>query len=414
MRGRHWVWLGLLILGGAGLLGYRAATHSLGITTGTSHNEAFYRFTASYIVDKTEAVSMDVVVACNVEITGYKFGGASVKTDRTPTHFPIVTRNRHVVLVQIPNACDWGMRDKELSQEVFPAVQFIESADNLLFGVGYLTEDAYASPLSHLIFAGARIGTANRQEWVTWRQNAAREFVPTASMPEPWGYDARELNRKMGSDEWLISHGCWAMARFKIPDKLRGWVRTLWPERRPKYWHISARSGLREQVDQRLFLDGSLLYNGSPRMSYFFHSHGSDYARGLRRGRSLSTSKSVSDSADAVPELYPEMRSNSMDKWKTGGLGKSFATIWRLDYDEARRGFAYCYDNGSPLGHEAYLKDLASKPVKIIINDDPIDVDRVDKFGTYGLTDATDLVRSGAWAIFERDEYFFVANPFNF
>lgn len=149
----------------AGLFLLRSVTNPLSITTGTSSDSVYYRFTASYTVDKIETVSMDVVVGCRISVTGYKFGGSTVRVGRSPTHFPIRTKGNHVILVQIPNACSEFSYGKTVSDKVFPLVQWIESANDLRSGTAYATEDAYQNSSSRLIFNGATFSRATATDW---------------------------------------------------------------------------------------------------------------------------------------------------------------------------------------------------------------------------------------------------------
>lgn len=111
--------------------------------------------------------------------------------------------------------------------------------------------------------------------------------------------------------------------------------------------------------------------------------------------------------------MYPQLRSNRYDQWSNGKVPGD-KTVWQLDYRPEMRGFSYCYASGSPDGNEAYLTDLTSKPAVVLVGREAVDVDQTQKVGSTELTDATQLIKVGAWMIFERDEYFFADSNVSF
>ena len=401
MRGRHWVWLGLLILGGAGLLGYRAATHSLGITTGTSQNEVFYRFTASYTVDKTETVSMDVVVGCRIAVTGWKFGGSTVRVGRSPTHFPIRTKGSHVILVQIPNACSEFSYGKTVSDKVFPLVQWIESANDLRFGTAYATEDAYLNGSSRLGFNGAAFSRATADDWEVWRQSAEKDFAPTDAIREPWGFDSRELNQPDRGRGHYIARTCNAMARFRVPEQYREILRQYWPQERPIYWLASSTAGIQKTIYESLLRKP--IFDGFEYWDYVIFGGGNDYARGIRRrsgsGRIGAVAQEIQRNF-ALPELYPESRNGTAHRGEDA-LRLDDTTTYRLQFDPSVKGFAYCYLSAASLGPNLFARDGKWKAMDVAVNDVPVFIS--DHFDAFGIR-----VNSSRMIIVERDEYLFV------
>lgn len=363
MRARHWTWLGLLILGGLGLLGYHAATTSLGITTGTSRNEVFYRFTASYKVDKTEKNSIDIVVGCSVELTSFKSGDTSVRVSYSPSHFPVRTKNNHVILVQIPNRC-YEVRQNyaDLSHDVLPYVQWIESADDLLLGIGYMTEDAYESPLSRLTFEGVSLAKATHAEWQAWRAKAAEGFVPTEAILEPWGFDDRELNLRAPFTKHRFARSCAAMARFITPESVKTWLQSVWPTHNERYWYPDSFGGSRSEILQRLESHNGYLheYNGFP-LPYYRRQMADHKGIPLRR------------MGAAVREAYPVRRSYHGKTWPELAAFDP-TSVWQLDFQPQTLGFAYCDGRrvkpelkGDDIG--AFREYIKSFPAIALIND---------------------------------------------
>jgi hypothetical protein len=167
---------------------------------------------------KDEPVDFDIVVGCNVRRTGYKDGSSSVEVGMAPVVFGKRMPDNKGLVVRAPDACG-GRYIKEgwIPDDLLPVMVVYDDADTLAFGTAYMSEDAYASPLSALRFERATIAAATRQEFDAFRKEQTN-LVSRASWRSVMGYR------------------CHAYTRYRIPDAARELVRQAWPTDRPRYW----------------------------------------------------------------------------------------------------------------------------------------------------------------------------------
>ncbi|PLX37209.1 MAG: hypothetical protein C0606_11975 [Hyphomicrobiales bacterium] len=225
---------------------YRAA----GLTsTRVTLPGVFFRYKTVIRVDGTEDVVFDNVVACSTRITRSKANGSSVLAGMTPNLFIRRTKDNHAVLVTTPSICS-SVRGKEsrytFSREGFlpPAVVWFDDADDLTFGIAYVTQTAYESPKSRLEVISTYVGPATPEEFEAWydgprKENLAKqEWInpPPGTTRARWdafnAYGAKALATRGRA----FPIGCFGAQRFALTAEGSEIIRAFWPEDRPRYW----------------------------------------------------------------------------------------------------------------------------------------------------------------------------------
>ncbi|HET9395626.1 MAG TPA: hypothetical protein VFO36_06180, partial [Nitrospiraceae bacterium] len=199
-------------------------------------NGYFYRMRAAFEVKETgERLDFDYVVACNIRVTRWRDGGLSDDSTYSPRMVAKATAGGQAVVLRTLGACN-GLTSEngDIPSDILPLAVWFDTVDDLSRGLGYVSEDAYDSPISKLRFHGARIDRATRGEWERWRKQAAESYIEQGVLPGPWGYDYPESDPNI--DRYVSS--CQGYSRLKLPENLREKLRSLWPAERPRFWAL--------------------------------------------------------------------------------------------------------------------------------------------------------------------------------
>lgn len=158
-----------------------------------------------------------------------------------------------------------------------------ESVDDLTFGYGYASVDAYENPLSVLTFHKATVEPATREDWQAWRDKAVAEYKdPGGMMPGPWGYSngvKTSIDRVDNSNAFDspsdfrgIAATCDGVIRLKLPEKIREEIRKHWPAHRPRYWTIYGSSRDESKPDlNKIVASNASVINGKPAPGYAYY-----------------------------------------------------------------------------------------------------------------------------------------------
>src|SRR5579864_1028420 len=179
----------------------------------------------------------DIVVGCNVHIINYKGGGGSTyEVGLVPTVFGRRMYDGKALVVRPPSACRGETTaNGQVQPDLLPLIVVYDNADTLDFGVAYLSDDAYASPLSVLTFGGATIEKATRAEFDEFRRTQTN--VVTRELYHSTMGDAQQLGLTKVSGRF--AYACDAYGRFLIPEKARSVVQKYWPVDHPVYWQAT-------------------------------------------------------------------------------------------------------------------------------------------------------------------------------
>src|SRR5579864_3305914 len=194
----------------------------------------------------------DIVVGCNVHIINYKGGGGSTyEVGLVPTVFGRRMYDGKALVVRPPSACRGETTaNGKVQPDLLPLIVVYDNADTLDFGIAYLSEDAYESPLSVLTFGGATIEKATRAEFDEFRRtqvNAVKRELYHSAL------DSDRLLVQLGlprvSRNW--AHVCEGYIRYRLPDDVRGIAKQYWPEEKPEYWQTTLDA--ERNIEQAIF-----------------------------------------------------------------------------------------------------------------------------------------------------------------
>ncbi|MGJ5029032.1 hypothetical protein ACQR1I_19495 [Bradyrhizobium sp. HKCCYLS2038] len=292
----------------------------------------FYRVQANFEVKATrELLQFDYIVACNVRLTRWRDSSLSDDTIYSPKSMVVATSSGEAVMLRSLNLCSGLTSDNgDVPHDVLPLAIWFDDVSDLSVGVGYLTEDAYASRLSKLAFRGARFERSDRSAWEAWRKKSAQEYIQRGALPGPWGYDFP--NPAPENDAYVQT--CEAFQRIKIPSDLTVRFRELRPKDRPKFWAPTSRT--EENVIEGLVRMLSRSFApGSP-----------NSGQPLRSGRVVGATPHVASRwpTEVYPLLWPGLLSITPVK-KTPYDDREDRFVVNLDFRGGEmNGFAACQD----------------------------------------------------------------------
>ena len=354
---------------------------------------------------KGERQDFNIIVGCNVRQIRYKDNSSTYEVGLVPTVFGRRMSDGKGLVIRPPDACDGETTaNGGVQPDLLPVVVVYDDADTLTFGIAYLSEDAYDSPLSALKFAGATIETATQAEFDEFRRtetNLVKRESYHSNLESEAGLKRlgfMRLSRPFGSE-------CQGYLRFRVPGELRPLVRKHWPDGKPIYWRPDTYEAEREITSEiwgrkRLQSDRQ---TDPVRPWEAFTELLSDYANGLglatRTGGGLV---STTRGSRFPPSLYPATDDYQLHRWPEDRrqwssflAGKNVFVASDLDVRGGRmRGFAYCSAPVRPTAEEERLSTLAPIHQKSKVS-------RVD-----GKEVVSQRPAEPDW-IFERDEYVF-------
>lgn len=216
----------------------------------------FYRLEADFTLKETgEPVRFDYVVACG----GVIMNNPHTEPTAFRTHHPRILHQpvgEHAVLgLSTINMCDswkWasrmypdtGAREYvRIPDNIRPLAIWFDDVNDLSFGWGYATDDAYTSPLAKIEFNGAKLTPTDEGAWRAWRKLAQEQYVQRGALPGPWGFnfghDGIELTTEQqirGAGYGLAGGGCEAQGRVAVPQDVIEQAFASAPEGTGRYW----------------------------------------------------------------------------------------------------------------------------------------------------------------------------------
>ncbi len=150
----------------------------------------------------------------------YKDGSGTYEAGLIPTVYGRRMSDGQALVVRPPDACNGQTTaNGKVPPNFIPLMIVYDDADTLDFGIAYLSDDAYASPLSDLTFHEASIETATREEFDDFRENGSPNVVTRNTYHS---LSPREVLEKMGLREDLAGTSagvCFAYRRFRLPEE---------------------------------------------------------------------------------------------------------------------------------------------------------------------------------------------------
>lgn len=203
----------------------------------------FYRVEADFILKETgEPVRFDYVAGCG----GVVFSNAGTSGTSFMIHNPILMaqavgpEKQSALAIGTPDMCDnWSWKPpskylqdkygitKRIPDDFRPMAIWFDDVNDLSFGWGYKTDDAYESPLAKIEFLGASITRTDEAAWRAWREQAEAEYEQIGAIPGPWGYnyshDPIEIAEEIitrGKGYGIVGTRCIAQARIPVRQDL--------------------------------------------------------------------------------------------------------------------------------------------------------------------------------------------------
>ncbi len=399
MAQRRWL-LGLAILGALIWAANAFGLLDLSFTRSVEDHKVYYRLVAKY-QHANQIIDFDIVVGCGVRVTRYGDGGSSYDAFRDPVAYVKAIKGGAAVMQIVPSACLGETSENgKVPDDFLPGAVWFEHADDLSFGIAYVTEDAFESPRSQLKFLGAAIQPATRSDYIAFEPMAATNLIDPRPlftiMPPP---DIDKLRRHLGDSKALAkvrpSMDCRSMQRLHVSHPMqRAIIREYWPTSRPHYWMPSEQT--LKEIEKKIHLWNKMIVDGRPAGDYFhLNWHAANGFPTRAQGGRLYTKHKEWD--PLPPTVFP-LRTDEGIPWIT----KNHATATTLyrDIDIGKgmyQGFAYCYGS---INFEvpAYLNDSFQT--------------RVDGEPIFGETTDERMPRDRPWPFFERDEYFYFEDRF--
>src|SRR5579863_143722 len=177
----------------------------------------------------------DIVVGCNAHIINYKGGGGSTyEVGLVPTVFGRRMYDGKALVVRPPSACEGQTTaNGKVQPDLLPLIVVYDNADTLDFGIAYLSDDAYESPLSVLTFGGATIEKATRAEFDEFRRTQINVVTRSPFWTAIAGAGVlKQMQIERAPKPMALV--CEAYGRFRIPDTARTTIdQDYWPEEKP-------------------------------------------------------------------------------------------------------------------------------------------------------------------------------------
>lgn len=371
------------------LFGLPSFTKSVKVTTPGEDRGYYYRFKAN-LAYKGEPLSFDVVVGCHVRVTTYKDNDRTVEVGVAPMVYGLKMKDGRGVVVRPPEACSGETTENgRVPATLLPFVVTYENADAPWFGRAYLSEDAYASPISELKFFSATVSRATREDWLEWRRTEAPKNFVTYEL---LGINANNIwvHPRWKPGYRIMGSICTGFAWVRLPESVREAIRPFWPTSQPRYWfrNQDVESAFRAAAGFSTFVyqdpKRGPLFDGHRLLSYFGLPPSQPEVKFLSKDSAIGT-------------LYPAGSDLSFNRLDDSGElpaeitakpKKSFAEV---SVDPQLKGFAYC---DTPYPGIDNLPPTVSilQPHVDRIDGEPIN----DELGRWG--DAFDHA-------FERDEF---------
>ena len=330
-----------------------------GFRTSTTHVGSYFRYRIAFKVDGTEDLTIDNVIACSTRIRRSKAHGMSVLPGMTPNLFVKRTKDNHAILVTTPKLCSWARTnspEKNYTEEGFmpPAVVWFDDADDLTFGIAYVTKTAYASKKSRLELVSTYVGPATRQEFEAWydgprKQNLAKQDwinPPPGTTSKRWAAHNAYIRRARETKGRAFPGGCYGSHRFKLTPEAQAIIRSYWPADRPKYWTPSPDQW--DELYEAQFTGKAYFIGKGERVGSHFEFWTSYSSNSSPFGPNENKKNSI-DAGAWPAETYPTASSVGAPFLTEDSTNKEYYLKKIFFEDGTNDGFAWCYSGwGAP------------------------------------------------------------------
>jgi hypothetical protein len=338
----------------------------------TDDRGTYYRLKVK-LAYKGEPQDFDIVVGCNVRQIIYKDNSRTYEAGLIPTVFGRRMSDGKGLVVRPPNACQGQTTaNGKVQPDLLPVVVVYENAETLDFGIAYLSEDAYESPLSVLKFGGATIEKATRPEFDEFRRTQKNLITRSTYWTGAAGADVlKQMGIRPASKPF--ARMCEGYERYRLSGELRSLLRQYWPEEHPTYWVTTFDA--ERVIHQSIFNNRTILTSDGEddpgHRPWTFGDSAANLGMPTRGGGGLVSTVRGSQFA---PAYYPAASDYRLDKWPSNNEGwltyvASADKIADMHVDfrgGQTKGFAYCSVRAFP--DEALNAALSGKRVAALID----------------------------------------------
>ncbi|WP_370235992.1 MULTISPECIES: hypothetical protein [Henriciella] len=322
---------------------------------------SFYRMKADFIAkDSGEKISFDYVVGCGGTVQNYLHTTPSIVYDYAPTiMFEPLQNGGALGIVTIAMCQDWKWEvewsKSRIPDDLRPLAIWFEDANDLSFGWGYKTDDAYDSPLAQIEFLGASVEQTDEAAWRAWRAKAESKYVQVGALPGPWGYsDASRYLSYLDSIDanegyfGIVDPRCPAAGWVPVEQNYIDEIFAAAPSNVGRYWLVSdARNYASEELEE-MFDDREAFGSGEPLSSY--HQRDDPYLGSLSRNGGGHVQPLINESGSengyAYRDVFPLLpRSLAMPDATSPQEVYRQNILKVADY----KGFGACVSGGRPI-----------------------------------------------------------------
>lgn len=371
----------------------------------------FYRLKASYVT-AGENVDFNIVVGCSVTVTRHGDNSTSYDAFRDPVVFAKPTKGGGAIMQLSPNICNGATTaNGRIPQDFLPGAVLFDNRNDLSFGVGYLSEDAFESPKSKLKFLGATVEAASEKEWMEFQPIAAenlvdpsRFFMTPQALPSKAEIASHLWNREFLNDVFLGSLACKGIARFKIDrdPKVLARIRNIWPQENPQFWRSRGTSS--NELSPLLSDPAQSISSNGVSITQYFHKQMGLVGFPTRAG---GGGEANAQHHHLIPSPIFPVKSTDGIPWAGPELADPTHPIVRdLEIDGGRNlGLTYCYPRIFGYGDvgEMHIPGIMNRTVELRIDGMPALKSATGEGGV-----------SFPPVFFERDEYIYLPLGFTF
>lgn len=236
--------IGLSVLASAGVLPPRLSDRV--------ESDAYYARVHIGLTHKGAPADIDFIVRCKDNVTRWRFGGSShdPSPEKGPRVFVREIADKHAVGIDIGpataevNVCRGDTTSNgRVPKDWLPFIVWYDKADDLSFGVGYLTQDAYERPNAELAFNGANVEPSTKEAFEAHLAAGPRNIMPpwasgfitghAPALPNDLAPLIAEPWRAWRNQTFGLCHG---VVRTPLPVALRDTARTWRPANMPRFW----------------------------------------------------------------------------------------------------------------------------------------------------------------------------------
>lgn len=358
---RRWTHLPGLFLAISFLVGCGDEFGSRG-QSNTEEGGFFYRMQAEFIHKETgEPISFDYVVACNRHEFSNVATTSTVFHGREPHMMFQPVGTKHALRITTINMCeDWkwgddGNGEPRIPDALRPLAVWHEDINDLSFGWGYKSDDAYESPLAKIEFVQASVTPTDAAAWRAWRENAEQDYEQIGALPGPWGYNeegdpymARMMELGLESAYYgIASIHCPAMSKVPMDQDLVDRLFAFAPEDVGRYWYFGDIQSRYPDLAEEFFRDRDAFGDGERYSSYSYQKYPNLGTVGRTdRANILPTSGNDSKGGYLYREYFPLLvRSLAMPD-VTSPQDSYFQ---RVLLDDDYKGFGACVSRVKPI-----------------------------------------------------------------